>query len=379
MNATLAKRIRVLVTLALAALAAGCERPPVESVQNGFRGTGQVQVYNPRLLEEQQLVNQVPETIPPIPDDGGPRASQVYQNVKVLGHLSASQFIRTMAAITAWVAPEQGCAYCHVGANFADDGIYTKIVSRQMIQMTQDINQNWKAHVGNTGVTCYTCHRGNNVPQNIWFTQPEKRGNMVGNDAGQNKPSESVGLTTLPYDPFTPYLLNDESIRVAGSTALPSGNRQSIKQTEWTYGLMAHMSKSLGVNCTFCHNSRLFQSWEQSPPQRLTAWHGIRMAREVNNTHLVPLTAVFPPNRLGPTGDVAKLNCATCHQGAYKPLYGASMLQAHPELSVLQPSAAKAATAAPTGNVNVQPETVSAAAAVGAAPYTVAPAGTLVR
>jgi mono/diheme cytochrome c family protein len=26
-------------------------------------------------------------------------------------------------------------------------------------------------------------------------------------------------------------------------------------------------------------------------------------------------------------GDVAKVNCATCHQGAYKPLYGASMLK----------------------------------------------------
>jgi len=35
---------------------------------------------------------------------------------------------------------------------------------------------------------------------------------------------------------------------------LPSGNRSSIKQTEWTYSLMIHMSESLGVNCTYCHN-----------------------------------------------------------------------------------------------------------------------------
>jgi photosynthetic reaction center cytochrome c subunit len=36
---------------------------------------------------------------------------------------------------------------------------------------------------------------------------------------------------------------------------------------------------------------------------------------------------------LGPTGDVAKANCATCHQGAYKPLNGQSMLKDFPELA----------------------------------------------
>ena len=41
---------------------------------------------------------------------------------------------------------------------------------------------------------------------------------------------------------------------------------------------------------------------------------------------------MFPAHRLGPTGDVAKANCSTCHQGAYKPLYGASMLKDYPEL-----------------------------------------------
>jgi photosynthetic reaction center cytochrome c subunit len=31
-------------------------------------------------------------------------------------------------------------------------------------------------------------------------------------------------------------------------------------------------------------------------------------------------------------GDVAKVNCATCHQGLFKPLYGASMAKDYPEL-----------------------------------------------
>jgi len=95
---------------------------------------------------------------------------------------------------------------------------------------------------------------------------------------------------------------------------------------------MMHMSTSLGVNCTYCHNSRAFAEWELSPPQRVTAWYGIRMVRDLNNEYMVPLTDVFPAHRKGDTGDVAKSNCLTCHQGAYKPLYGAKMAKDYPAL-----------------------------------------------
>ena len=56
------------------------------------------------------------------------------------------------------------------------------------------------------------------------------------------------------------------------------------------------------------------------------------MARSLNNDHMKPLTDVFPAHRKGELGDVAKINCGTCHQGAYKPLYGVSMLGDFPEL-----------------------------------------------
>ena len=94
-----------------------------------------------------------------------------------------------------------------------------------------------------------------------------------------------------------------------------------------------HMSDSLGVNCTYCHNTRSFSSWDMSTPQRATSWYGIRMARHLNNEYLAPLTKTFPAQRLGSTGDVAKVNCSTCHQGTFKPLlYGAQMRTDHPEL-----------------------------------------------
>ena len=136
----------------------------------------------------------------------------------------------------------------------------------------------------------------------------------------------------MPYDPFTPFLLNDEPIRVEGKSIGGDANRSSIKQAEWTYSLMVHMSESLGVNCAYCHNTRAWSDWSQSTPQRVTAWHGIRMARELNNQYMVPLTETFPANRLGVTGDVAKVNCSTCHQGVYKPMFGASLAKDYPEL-----------------------------------------------
>ncbi len=315
-------------------LLSACERPPMDSVQHGYRGTGMVQVYNPRLLETVIKDNVVPPAQPPASPDG-PRAGDVYQNVQVLGDLSVGEFTRLMVSMTAWVAPEQGCTYCHAGGNFADDSLYTKVVARKMVQMTQTVNSKWQNHVAQTGVTCYTCHRGQPVPKAVWFTansQPQGS-NFIGDKDGQNTPAKATNYATLPYDPFTPYLLGAEPIRVNGTTALPAGNDSSIQRTEKTYSLMNHMSSSLGVNCTYCHNTNAFGSWEGAPPQRVTAYYGIRMARELNNEYMLPLTDIFPANRKGELGDVAKVNCTTCHQGAYKPLLGQSMLKDHPELA----------------------------------------------
>jgi len=342
--------------LALVALAGCGERPPIESKQLGYRGTGMEQNVNPRLEAVKLAANQAPAAADEASADG-PKASQVYQNVKVLGHLSVAQFSRHMAAITQWVSPAEGCTYCHVGNNFADDGKYTKIVARRMIQMTQRVNQDWKQHVAGTGVTCYTCHRGNPVPVNVWYQPADRKyaeSSIMGDLGGQNYASGSVGLSSLPLDPFTPYLLEDKPIRVNGNEALrftgEANNNKSTKQAEHTYALMIHMSQGLGVNCTACHNTRNWQEWTNAPPQRVTAWYGIRMARDLNNAYMVPLNETFPANRKGVHGDVAKVNCATCHQGVQKPLYGAAMAKAYPELLTISPPADAASAPAPAAS-----------------------------
>ena len=309
------------------------EPPGSVFVQQGYRGVGIQHIYQPKALEKAIAANKLPDVLPP-EEPAGQLASAVYQNVQVLGNVDANEFLRLMNAITAWVAPEQGCTYCHTEDGFVSDALYTKVVARRMLQMTQHLNQDWKAHTGAAGVTCYTCHRGQPVPANIWFHQPalKQAGGLTNYRTQQNAPKENVGLTSLPYDVDTNYLSGSDQIRVQGTHALPYGNRQSTKQTEYTYGFMTELSKGLGVNCTYCHNSRAFGDWSQSSPQRVTAWHGIRMARDLNHNYLEPLQSVFPGNRLGPMGDGPKVNCATCHAGVYKPLFGQNMVQDYPEL-----------------------------------------------
>ncbi len=147
-------------------------------------------------------------------------------------------------------------------------------------------------------------------------------------------------MPRLPYDPLTAFLDGpDVPISVLSTTALPTGNNTGVKHAEWTYGLMMHISDSLGVNCTYCHNSRSFFSWEK--PARVKAWYAIRNVRRLNQGYIWPLTDILPASRKGPQGDPKRIACETCHQGAYKPLFGAPMLKDYPALAA--PSGAGAA------------------------------------
>jgi hypothetical protein len=56
------------------------------------------------------------------------------------------------------------------------------------------------------------------------------------------------------------------------------------------------------------------------------------MVQALNTNYIEPSAVALPEYRLGPLGDAAKINCTTCHQGVYKPLYGANMLEDFPSL-----------------------------------------------
>jgi photosynthetic reaction center cytochrome c subunit len=334
-------------------LLGGCEPGPKQTSQTGYRGAGLDQIVDVRHMAKAGAIPPAPYPLPP---DGGPTAGESYQNLKVLGGVSKERFDHLMAEISQWIAPpEQGCAYCHNPENMASDEKYTKVVARRMIQMTQNINSTWSTHVKQTGVTCYTCHGGNAVPINKWALAPAPAhpGSILGNRHSQNELSDAGGYTSLPLDVFADYLDGHQNIRVAGDTPLPAemGTGTSVMETEKTYSLMIHISKALGVNCTYCHNTQSFRAWNLSRPQRAQAWYGIRMVRDINTTYISSLKPVFPDYRKGPMGDPYKVNCTTCHQGLSKPLGGVSMIAQAPALkgpiAYTKPETASAATTMP--------------------------------
>ncbi len=329
--------MRTLATIGLAAtlplVLTACELAPKVSEQNGYRGTGMNQIY---VADGDEMMADIPAPPYDLPPPGGPLASETYENVQVLGNISTDEFNYLMAAITEWVAPDEGCNYCHNPANMASDEVYTKVVARRMIQMNQDINSQWTDHVGGTGVTCWTCHAGNNIPENVW-TLPEDGGHpsIADNRRGQNNPVAATAYSSLPEAAVARYLLNGDTtagIRVQSTGMHPGDNTTTTMDTEQTYALMVHMSESLGVNCTYCHNTQSFGDWSISGPPRTTAWHGIQMVGNINEAYVTPLTGEFPDNRLGPAGDPYKVNCTTCHQGQNRPLGGYPMAQDYPAL-----------------------------------------------
>ena len=281
---------------------------------------------------------------PYIPEGGEALAKDIYQNVQVLGDLTENNFNRLMGAMTQWVAPEQGCAYCHGDVDieeYGNDDFYTKVVSRRMVQMTQNINENWDGHVNanaEVGVNCYTCHRGENVPSEIWFDVTPVNSNVAGWSAVQNRATSVSQSTSLPSSALTAYLTDYEPVgvhdlesRVAG---IPGEDVASLQHTEMTYSLMNYFANSLGVNCVFCHNSRAFYDPEQVTPQWSTALLGRQMVIELNTEYLMPLKDTYPPERLGPlNADAPKAACKTCHKGYQQPMQGTNVIADWPELA----------------------------------------------
>ncbi len=316
------------------------------SMQTGPRGTGMhVAEFDVVRLAPDPTIEAYYTEAPYVPEGGEDLAKDIYQNVQVLGDLTEDNFNRVMNAITQWVAPEQGCAYCHGDVDveqYGNDDLYTKVVARRMIQMTQNINENWGGHVNanyEVGVNCYTCHRGQNVPSQIWFNITPVTKATAGWASVQNRATSLSQSTSLPSNAMEVYLTEYEAVNVHDLESRVAGvpndvEVASIQKAEMTYSLMNYFSNSLGVNCVFCHNSRAFYDPEQNTPQWATALLGRQMVIEMNQEYLLPLQSEYPPERLGPVyADAPKAACKTCHKGYQQPMQGLNAIADWPELA----------------------------------------------
>jgi photosynthetic reaction center cytochrome c subunit len=301
---------------------------PTESVQTGPRGTGMDVVrFQSDLAETAAGIAPTEDPTPIVPEAGEPMAGGLPE----LAGVTARNAERLTTAIQQWVGPE--------AAPGGSEGYQQQITARH-IEMTRAINAEWEAHVGPAGVNCNTCHRGNLVPENVWFL-PVPNSRWAGPSARyQNAAMAANYSTALPVDAMATYLLDpDSQVNVHGYTSRDEdgSSNASIYKTYQTYSLMQHFANSMGANCTYCHNTRAPADPAGHTPAWATAQLGRQMTIDINNAWILPEQDLLPPERLGPLGDVAKVNCTTCHVGAPQTFGGASAIQNWPELVSAEP------------------------------------------
>ncbi|MEY8843146.1 photosynthetic reaction center cytochrome PufC [Cribrihabitans sp. XS_ASV171] len=307
------------------------------SLQTGPRGTGMsVPEFDAdRLLPDPGIeIFAATTSAPVVPGGGEQLAGEARENVPPgLELLTVENYDRLLTAMRAWTG---------IPDLFEDPDSYQTAVGHVMVGMTQNINENWDGHVNankQVGVTCYTCHRGQPVPSDIWFRLGDVNKSMAGWSANQNRVTPLNSYTSLPTDALEKYLLDGELIAVHDLDSRVAGipgqdGYPGIQHAERTYSLMNYIANSLGVNCTFCHNTRAFYDGAQVTPQWGTESLGIQMVLELNNDYLVPLEGLLPPERLGPKfQDAPKAACRTCHKGYQQPLQGTNVIVDWPELA----------------------------------------------
>ncbi|SEL82150.1 photosynthetic reaction center cytochrome c subunit [Roseovarius azorensis] len=308
-----------------------------DSLQTGPRGTGMsVPEFKADLaVPDPGIAAFLASTSAPVVPQGSEQtAGAARDNVPPgLEELTVENYDRLLAAMREWTG---------IADLFDDPDSYQTAVGHVMIGMTQSINENWDGHVNankEVGVTCYTCHRGEPVPSDIWYKINPVNESAEGWSANQNRVTVQSQYTSLPSDALETYLLNGEPIGVHDLESRVAGipgqdGYPGIQQAERTYSLMNYISNSLGVNCVFCHNSRAFYDGTEVTPQWGTETLGIQMVQEINNTYLVPLEGLLPEDRLGPVhADAPKAACKTCHKGYQQPLQGTNVIGDWPELA----------------------------------------------
>ena len=185
-------------------------------------------------------------------------------NVQVLKGYSYAQVVAQMGYYT--TALGVSCTYCHNAGNFAYDTA-TKKIARTMQIMSNGVQRGYidpvKKDYPNYAVTgavgCATCHRG--------------------------APQMAVKWNIVPVQ----YL---------------NYANKSTKQAGYVVNSMYSASRSLGVNCLFCHNSADFVTLQYYPTNKI-AHRMWAMVDDINHKYL-------PPN-------VKAVTCYTCHQGGKWP------------------------------------------------------------
>lgn len=197
-------------------------------------------------------------------------AEETYKNIQIFKGLPASGVMRAMSFFTTSLGVD--CNHCHVAGEFEKDDKPAKQTARKMYEMVQLSNK----FLSSNRVSCYACHRGHVQPEpppDSWKAEFDEMGRKAEQD---KRPAEQV-------------YKNIQTLK-----GVPAGR--------WTM-LMTMFSKSLGVDCTYCHVPGEFE--KDDKPAKLVARKMLGLtgaiAREIYK---------------GPTS----INCYTCHRGKTQPV-----------------------------------------------------------
>ena len=94
-----------------------------------------------------------------------PMSEEVFKNVTMLRGIPVDTFFEAMGMFASSMGND--CTFCHAKEAYFDRAKFAEVTpkmirARGMIAMMQTINKGYFA--GEPRVTCFTCHRGNNVP-----------------------------------------------------------------------------------------------------------------------------------------------------------------------------------------------------------------------
>ncbi|MGE0363008.1 MAG: c-type cytochrome [Vicinamibacterales bacterium] len=99
-----------------------------------------------------------------------PRRLPPLENVRLLKGWDGAQVREEMRRISEALGVK--CDHCHVQGNFASDEKRPKQTARRMLELTMTLNgASFASHTPAEGesrlgrVTCYTCHRGAEIPK----------------------------------------------------------------------------------------------------------------------------------------------------------------------------------------------------------------------
>ena len=88
-----------------------------------------------------------------------------FKNVKILTNVTSKTEMRKLMKEQA-AALGVKCSHCHVPGKFELDDKKPKLVAREMLKMTAQLNSTmFKDAEHRPAVTCWTCHRGSTEPE----------------------------------------------------------------------------------------------------------------------------------------------------------------------------------------------------------------------